>query len=180
MRSKTDYVFETNEKGKQAPRKIDLAPVMRDEIKCEFTTVFDVGINHWERKYKNKNTKGSKSGLVGKYALENIAAADVVFLTEGIPDMLAADAAVSESVKIVRLPYPITDNHGKDLRDYLNEGHTIADLLALADIVEPLEKPATTYTKEKQTAALKEILDKNHITVSLAYNPNSYCLIFYK
>jgi len=46
IRSKTEYVVETNEKGKQAPRKIGLAPVMRDGIEYEFTTVFDVNIDH--------------------------------------------------------------------------------------------------------------------------------------
>ena len=46
MRSKTDYVLETNEKGKQAPRKVGLAPMMRDGIEYEFTVVFDVMINH--------------------------------------------------------------------------------------------------------------------------------------
>jgi len=46
MRSKTDYVLETNERGKQAPRKVGLAPMMRDGIEYEFTVVFDVMINH--------------------------------------------------------------------------------------------------------------------------------------
>jgi hypothetical protein len=46
IRSKTEYVIEANEKGKQAPRKIGLAPVMRDGIEYEFTTVFDVAIDH--------------------------------------------------------------------------------------------------------------------------------------
>ena len=46
MRSKTDYVMELNDKGKQAPRKVGLAPVMRDGIEYEFTVVFDVLANH--------------------------------------------------------------------------------------------------------------------------------------
>ncbi len=33
----------------------------------------------------------------------------------------------------VRLPYDVSADHGRDLRDYLNEGHTYADLLRLAD-----------------------------------------------
>lgn len=36
MRSKTEYVLETNERGKQAPRKIGLAPVQRDGMEYEF------------------------------------------------------------------------------------------------------------------------------------------------
>lgn len=46
MRSKMDYIIETNEKGKQAPKKVGLAPIMRDGISYEFTTVFDVALNH--------------------------------------------------------------------------------------------------------------------------------------
>ncbi len=42
MRSKTDYVMEENGKGKQAPRKIGLAPVQREGMDYEFTVVFDV------------------------------------------------------------------------------------------------------------------------------------------
>ena len=46
MRSKMSYVVEENEKGKQAPRKVGLAPIMRDDVEYEFTTVFDIAHNH--------------------------------------------------------------------------------------------------------------------------------------
>lgn len=46
MRSKTEYVIEQNEKGKQVPRKIGLAPIIRDGTEYEFTTVFDVAPSH--------------------------------------------------------------------------------------------------------------------------------------
>lgn len=46
MRSKTDYVMELNEKGKMAPKKVGLAPIQRDGIEYEFTTVFDIALNH--------------------------------------------------------------------------------------------------------------------------------------
>lgn len=36
MRSKTEYVMETNEKGKQQPRKVGLAPIQRDGMEYEF------------------------------------------------------------------------------------------------------------------------------------------------
>jgi hypothetical protein len=57
MRSKTEYVLETNEKGKQAPIKVGLAPVMRDGIEYEFTTVFDIDIAH------NASTSKDRTGL---------------------------------------------------------------------------------------------------------------------
>lgn len=46
MRSKQDYVLEINEKGKSSPRKVGLAPVQRDGMEYEFTTVFDIAMDH--------------------------------------------------------------------------------------------------------------------------------------
>jgi hypothetical protein len=46
MRSKQEYVIETNEKGKQAPRKVGLAPVQRDGVEYEFGVMFDIDIHH--------------------------------------------------------------------------------------------------------------------------------------
>jgi hypothetical protein len=46
MRSKQDYVLEQNEKGKSVPRKVGLAPIQRDGMEYEFTTVFDLGMDH--------------------------------------------------------------------------------------------------------------------------------------
>ena len=46
LRTKTDYVVEENEKGKKVPRKIGLAPIFRDGLEYEFTTVFEIDQNH--------------------------------------------------------------------------------------------------------------------------------------
>jgi hypothetical protein len=46
MRSKQDYVLEVNEKGKSAPKKVGMAPVQRDGMEYEFTTVFDLAMDH--------------------------------------------------------------------------------------------------------------------------------------
>lgn len=46
MRSKQEYILEQNEKGKQAPKKVGLAPIMRDGMEYEFTVVFDIGMDH--------------------------------------------------------------------------------------------------------------------------------------
>lgn len=46
MRSKQEYVMEANDKGKMAPKKVGLAPIQRDGMEYEFTTVFDVAMNH--------------------------------------------------------------------------------------------------------------------------------------
>jgi hypothetical protein len=46
MRAKQEYVLETNEKGKQQPKKIGLAPVQREGMEYEFTVMLDVDMNH--------------------------------------------------------------------------------------------------------------------------------------
>lgn len=46
MRAKQEYVLETNEKGKQQPKKVGMAPVQRDGMEYEFTVMLDVDMNH--------------------------------------------------------------------------------------------------------------------------------------
>lgn len=46
MRSKQDYVLEVNDKGKQTPKKVGLAPVQREGMEYEFTVMLDVDMNH--------------------------------------------------------------------------------------------------------------------------------------
>lgn len=46
MRSKQEYALQTNDKGKQVPVKLGLAPIQRDQIDYEFTLVFDLNISH--------------------------------------------------------------------------------------------------------------------------------------
>ena len=46
MRSKTDYAMIQNDKGRTEVRKIGLAPVQRDGMDYEFTTVFDLTMEH--------------------------------------------------------------------------------------------------------------------------------------
>lgn len=46
MRSKQDYILEVNEKGKQTPKKVGLAPVQREGMEYEFTVMLDVDMNH--------------------------------------------------------------------------------------------------------------------------------------
>ena len=46
MRSKQGYVLETTDKGKQAPKKVGMAPIQRQGMEYEFTSVFDIGMDH--------------------------------------------------------------------------------------------------------------------------------------
>ncbi|WP_292420707.1 AAA family ATPase, partial [Methanoregula sp.] len=46
MRSKTEYVIDTDDRGRSFPRKIGMAPVQREGMDYEFTLVFDIDAAH--------------------------------------------------------------------------------------------------------------------------------------
>ena len=54
MRSKMDYAQEKDERGKTTIRKVGLAPIMRDGIEFEFTTVFDIDMAHHAKTSKDR------------------------------------------------------------------------------------------------------------------------------
>lgn len=56
MRSKQEYLVEQNERGKSVPKKVGLAPIQRDGMEYEFTTVFDVAINHEAQVSKDRTS----------------------------------------------------------------------------------------------------------------------------
>lgn len=64
MRSKQDYIMETNEKGKIEPKKIGLAPVQREGMEYEFTVFMDIDINHIA--HASKDRTGIFDGLYFK------------------------------------------------------------------------------------------------------------------
>lgn len=44
MRAKTEYILVTNEKGKQAPKKVGLTPIQRDGFEYEFDVFIDIDL----------------------------------------------------------------------------------------------------------------------------------------
>ena len=58
LRSKMDYVLEEqtrNGRKIQVPKKVGLAPIMRDGIEYEFTTIFDVDLSHHATANKDRS-----------------------------------------------------------------------------------------------------------------------------
>ena len=53
-----------------------------------------------------------------------------------------AIARVAAEVRHVLLPYEVAEKHGRDLRDWLNEGHDYSELLAMAAATVPAPKPS--------------------------------------
>ena len=54
MRSKMEYVLQENERGKQVPQKVGMAPIMRDGVEYEFTAVFDLDMHHQAQTSKDR------------------------------------------------------------------------------------------------------------------------------
>jgi hypothetical protein len=54
MRSKQEYALTQNEKGKNVPQKLGMAPVQRDQMDYEFTTVFDIDEDHLAKSSKDR------------------------------------------------------------------------------------------------------------------------------
>lgn len=46
LRVKSEYIIQENDKGKKVPIKIGLSPIQKEGIEYEFTTVFDISMNH--------------------------------------------------------------------------------------------------------------------------------------
>ena len=64
FRSKTEYVLETTETGKIAPRKFGTAPVARDGAEYEFSTWFDVDRHHVASTTKDRTGLFAEPGLI--------------------------------------------------------------------------------------------------------------------
>lgn len=79
MRSKQEYVLETNDKGKQQPKKVGMAPVQREGMEYEFTVMLDVDMNHIANASKDRTSLfdgqyfkiTSDTGVTLKQWLEN-------------------------------------------------------------------------------------------------------------
>lgn len=54
MRTKTEWVLELNERGKQVPRKVGMAPVQRSGVEYEFDVVLDIDEDHIARVTKSR------------------------------------------------------------------------------------------------------------------------------
>ncbi len=69
MRAKTEYVQEKDERtGKQVVRKIGLAPIMRDGIEYEFTTFFELDVQHMA--YVGKDRTRLFDGMIFRPAVD--------------------------------------------------------------------------------------------------------------
>lgn len=81
MRSKVEYVLETNAAGKQVPRKIGMAPIQRAGMEYEFTLYCSMDEEHFIRVSKCRG--GSLDGNVGHKPGAGFLAPFVAWLNTG-------------------------------------------------------------------------------------------------
>lgn len=97
LRSKQDYVLETNEKGKQTPKKVGMAPVQREGLEYEFSTVFELQMDH--RATASKDRTGLFADRLVDLADVKVGRELVQWLSTAAPVVAKADAApVTEAV----------------------------------------------------------------------------------
>jgi len=56
MRSKQEYVLQTNDKGKQAPVKVGMGAVQREGFEYECSVVFDIDMSHHAKTSKDRSS----------------------------------------------------------------------------------------------------------------------------
>ena len=54
MRSNMEYILQENDRGKHVPQKNSIAPIIRNGIEYEFTTVFDLDTSHQAQVSKDR------------------------------------------------------------------------------------------------------------------------------
>ena len=75
---------------------------------------------------------------------------------KGAAELATKAAAVAGETRHVKLPFEITEDHGRDLRDYFNDGHGMNELRTLADAAEVIQ-PETDAS-----AVFEESVDDPH------------------
>lgn len=99
MRAKQDYVLETNDKGKQQPKKVGMAPVQREGMDYEFTVMLDVDMHHIASASKDRTSLfDGRYFKIGKETGVELLA----WLEAGVagPDVKAIIEAISKSASL--------------------------------------------------------------------------------
>lgn len=124
LRSKMDYLVEQDGKGKATPKKVGLAPIMRDGVEYEFTTVFDVDLTH------HAATSKDRTGLF----------TDRIFqITEDTGQQLVKwlETAPEAAPAPVETVYGVTDDQLEAISRLISEGGFSLEQLAKWRLSDP-------------------------------------------
>jgi hypothetical protein len=128
LRSKQDYVLETNDKGKQQPKKVGMAPVQREGLEYEFSTVFDVQMDH--RALASKD----RTGLFGDDLVDLVNPSTgkklLAWLASGAAQASTAPAATTPAAGETALA-----PHASATAEQLQRLAVLADHVAISDEV---------------------------------------------
>lgn len=157
MRTKTEYVLEMNDKGKQVPRKIGLAPVQRDGLEYEFDVVGELDLDNRLTINKTRcaaivgKTFGKPSSPWDEHSHE-LADALIEWLGSNPPPIVRDAAAVEKEARdalLVRAKAAVAAyeaQHGTKAKDEWRAKHlgttnpATATSAQLSPIVEAMEK----------------------------------------
>ena len=123
MRAKQDYILEANDKGKQQPKKVGLAPVQREGMEYEFTVMLDVDMNHIASASKDRTSLfDGRFFKIGKETGQELSA----WLEAGVDgpdvDKIVESIKGAQDIKILRAHYDsaiamLTSNHHERIKE---------------------------------------------------------------
>jgi len=115
MRSKTEYILQANDRGKQMPKKVGTSPIQRDGFEYEFSLVLDVQMDHRAIAIKDRTTLFSdepvnlRDAKVAEMLTEWLASAKIEPEKAAAPTAVASPAPlnpvtnIDESYQILEL-----------------------------------------------------------------------------
>lgn len=128
MRSKQEYVLETNSKGRQAPKKVGMAPIQRDGMEYEFDVVMEMDLSN--RGVVTKTRCPALTGGVFDKPGEDVAAVLVDWL-QGAPVPEAKQrAATVEAAAAPAVPAQSASRKASTPRPQNGNGHANGKSLA--------------------------------------------------
>lgn len=152
MRSKTEYVLETNERGKQVPRKIGIQPVQRDGLEYEFDVVADLEIENNDL-IVGKTRCDELHGKVFRKAGKDVADILLGWLNDGTEKAAAPAAPLGNGDATATLERSVDAQWPKWVDKWeakMRPAKTVGELLSVwADLNEDIEKlvPPTRYVE---------------------------------
>lgn len=153
LRVKTEYIIQTNEKGRQEPKKIGLAPVQRDQVEYEFDVYGD--LDQSNNLIIGKTRCPALSGQVVSKPGAALAATLRDWLGTG-----AGTVAVPSQPTREQSPEPDEDDQAFTIESW-NEVSAEADRLHIAHKQLPPTAPASQI--EKWTVALMERINEANV-----------------
>ena len=124
LRSKTEWVLETNDRGKQVPRKVGMAPIQRANIEYEFDVFAEMDADH-NLSIQKTRYRSLDGQVIRTPKGSEIADAYREWLSGSVPP--AAPAAVTPELIAAREALQAkrkeTQVSGKDVAAYISETH---------------------------------------------------------